>query len=267
MPLFTDQTGRKVLIPSNPQRIISLVPSQTELLCDLGLEEQVAGITKFCVHPETWFRTKTRIGGTKTIKPELIHQLQPDLIIANKEENVREQVEALAAHYPVWVSDIQELGGALDMIRQVGVITGREQQGEALASTIADRFHNLTRHLPHQEHIPAAYMIWREPWMTVGHDTFIHDMLTRCGFTNVFGQLKRYPHISIDDLKNTGCRWLLLSSEPYPFKQKHIDELQAHLPGTKIILVNGEYFSWYGSRLLGAPGYFLSLFRSDISVI
>ncbi len=118
MPIFTDQTGREVSIPSHPQRIISLVPSQTELLFDLGLEEQVAGITKFCVHPEKWFRSKTRIGGTKNIKSALIHQLQPDLIIANKEENVKEQVEELAAHYPVWVSDIHDLQSALDMIRR-----------------------------------------------------------------------------------------------------------------------------------------------------
>ncbi|MBO9632355.1 MAG: ABC transporter substrate-binding protein [Chitinophagaceae bacterium] len=267
MPLFTDQTGREVVIPSHPQRIISLVPSQTELLCDLGLEEQVAGITKFCVHPNNWFRTKTRIGGTKTIKTDLIHSLQPDLIIANKEENVKEQVEALAAHYPVWISDIHELDSALDMIRQVGTITGKAPQGEAIASRIADRFHNLASLPSPTENAPAAYLIWREPWMTIGHDTFIHDTLRRCGLTNVFGHMKRYPEISIDDLKKAGLRWLLLSSEPYPFKQKHIEELQAHLPDTSIILVDGEYFSWYGSRLLGAPDYFLSLFRPDISVI
>lgn len=267
MPFFTDQTGREVNIPAHPKRIISLVPSQTELLYDLGLEEQVAGITKFCVHPESWFRSKTRIGGTKAIKPELIHQLQPDLIIANKEENVKDQVEEMAQHYPVWVSDIHDLHSSLHMIRQVGTITGKEQQGNQLAATIAERFLNLAHALHQHENIPTAYLIWRNPWMTIGEDTFINDMLIRCGLTNVFGHLKRYPEISIEDLKQSACRWLFLSSEPYPFKQQHIDELQAHLPNTRIFLVDGELFSWYGSRLQYAPQYFLSFFKSDISVI
>lgn len=267
MPLFTDQTGRTISIPSHPQRIISLVPSQTELLYDLGLGDQVVGITKFCVHPESWFRSKTRIGGTKAIKFELIQQLRPDLIIANKEENVKEQVEELARHYPVWVSDIHDLESSLDMIRQVGIVTGKEGKGNELAARIAERFAHLAQRLPHHGNIPTAYLIWRNPWMTIGQDTFIHDMLTQCGLTNVFGHLKRYPEISIDDLKKAECRLLLLSSEPYPFKQQHIDELKVEMPHTKIILVDGEYFSWYGSRLLGAPEYFLSLLERDISVI
>lgn len=267
MPLITDQTGREININSLPQRIISLVPSQTELLYDLGLEQEVVGITKFCIHPESWFRHKTRIGGTKNIKPELIRQLQPDLIIANKEENVKDQVEALAADYPVWISDIHELEGALDMIRSVGAIAGREEKGNLLADQIRAGFGELPHLLHHHENIPTAYLIWRNPWMTIGQDTFIHDMLDRCGLTNVFGHAKRYPEISLEELRDSGCRLLLLSSEPYPFKQQHIEELQGHLPHTKIILVNGEYFSWYGSRLQGAPEYFRALFTSDISVI
>lgn len=267
MPLFTDQTGRTVSIPSGPQRIISLVPSQTELLYDLGLEEEVSGITKFCVHPDKWFRSKTRVGGTKNVKPEMVHQLQPDLIIANKEENVKEQVEELAAHYPVWVSDIHDLNSAMEMVRQVALITNREEKGQLLAEKIEADFLQLTYRLPRHENIPVAYLIWRHPWMTIGEDTFINDMLIRCGLTNVFAHLKRYPEITVRDLKESGCRWLLLSSEPYPFKQQHIHELQKELPNTKIILVDGELFSWYGSRLQYAPAYFLSLFTSDISVI
>ncbi|MGN6418880.1 MAG: helical backbone metal receptor [Pseudobacter sp.] len=267
MPLFTDQTGREIIINSLPQRIISLVPSQTELLYDLGLEQEVVGITKFCIHPQSWFRTKTRIGGTKNIKSDLIRQLQPDLIIANKEENVKEQVEALAADYPVWISDIHELEGSLDMIRRVGAITGQDEKGNLLADRIQGGFRELACLLPRHGIIPAAYLIWRNPWMTIGQDTFIHDMLTRCGVTNVFGHAKRYPEISIEELRDADCRLLLLSSEPYPFRQQHVEELQLQLPHTKIILVDGEYFSWYGSRLQGAPEYFRSLFTSDISVI
>ena len=267
MPLFTDQTGREVNITTPPKRIVSLVPSQTELLFHLGLEEEVAGITKFCVHPEQWFRSKTRIGGTKAIKPDIIHQLQPDLIIANKEENVKEQVEALAAQYPVWVSDIHDLESSLDMIRHVGDITFRASAARTLADSIAAKFAELTAALPEKEPVPTAYLIWRDPWMTVGGDTFISNMLSRCNLTNVFGQSKRYPAISIGELQASECKLLLLSSEPYPFRQKHLEELQAELPHTRILLVDGEMFSWYGSRLQFAPDYFRQLFVSGFSVI
>lgn len=258
MPLFTDQTGRELEIAVPPKRIISLVPSQTELLYHLGLGEQVAGITKFCVHPPQWFRSKTRVGGTKAIKPEIIQQLQPDLIIANKEENVKEQVLELASQYPVWVSDIHDLDTSLDMIRRVGDITCRPEQAAAIATTIAAGFSELAQQ-PHAAPIPTAYLIWRNPWMTVGGDTFISNMLAHCGLTNVFEQSKRYPAITIEELQSSGCRLLLLSSEPYPFRQQHIDELQSQLPDTRILLVDGEMFSWYGSRLQFAPDYFRQL--------
>ncbi|HET6996848.1 MAG TPA: helical backbone metal receptor, partial [Chitinophagaceae bacterium] len=136
MPSFTDQTGRKITLDKIPQRIISLVPSQTELLYSLGLNEQVVGITKFCVHPEEWFHSKTRIGGTKELKPDIIHQLKPDLIITNKEENVREQVEELAELYPLWVSDVNDVSSAFEMINQVGLMTGRQEEAAKLVAAI-----------------------------------------------------------------------------------------------------------------------------------
>ncbi len=254
--LFTDQSGRLIEIDNPPQRIISLVPSQTELLYDLGLHKEVAGITKFCIHPDDWFRNKTRVGGTKQVKMDIIHQLQPDLIIANKEENVKEQVEELSKQYPVWISDINNLADALVMIREIGCITGKEITAHNLLSQIKDKFSSLT--------VPGyrpktCYLIWKDPYMTVGNDTFIHTMLQTAGFENMFSHEKRYPEIFINDLKNDNCEVLLLSSEPFPFKQKHIDELQQQLPDTKIILVDGEMFSWYGSRLLKAPSYFAEL--------
>lgn len=254
MPLFTDQTGRTVLLQAIPQRIISLVPSQTELLHYLGLEQEVAGITKFCIHPNEWFRSKTRIGGTKNVHIDIVRRLQPDLIIANKEENVKEQVKALATEFPVWVSDVNTLDDALQMIGAVGAMVGRQQQAAELISSIQTEFELLSR--PVANTIRAAYLIWRSPYMTVGHDTFIHDMLVRCGFTNVYGDKQRYPATSIEELQRLQPQVILLSSEPYPFQQKHIDELQEHLPGAQIMLVDGEMFSWYGSRLLKVPAYF-----------
>jgi ABC-type Fe3+-hydroxamate transport system substrate-binding protein len=257
MPVYIDQLGRMVELAATPRNIVSLVPSITELLYTLQLGEQVAGITKFCVHPDSWFRQKTRVGGTKNIKTSVIHQLQPDLIIANKEENVKEQVEELAKHYPVWITDVNNLTDALEMIEQIGTITGAQAKATSLTSEINAAFNQLqtTNYQPQ-----TGYLIWRNPYMTIGNDTFIHDMLTRCGFINIFGNTTRYP--AIDTWQLTGCDLLLLSSEPFPFQQKHIDELQAHLPNTKIVLVDGEMFSWYGSRLLQAPAYFSMLLNS-----
>jgi len=236
-----------------PKRIISLVPSQTELLHYLKLDTETVGITKFCVHPESWFKEKARVGGTKTISIDKINRLQPDLIIANKEENVKEQVERLAAVYPVWVTDVNNFSDALLMIKDIGNLTGKSGAALGLIQAIRTQFDMLS---PSVSLPKTAYLIWKKPYMTIGGDTFIHDMLSQCGFDNIYANTTRYPEISIDDLENAGCQLLLLSSEPYPFKQKHIDELQRLLPKTKILLVDGEMFSWYGSRLLKSAGYF-----------
>jgi ABC-type Fe3+-hydroxamate transport system substrate-binding protein len=253
MPVYTDQLGNTVDIPSFPQRIVSLVPSQTELLFHLGLDDRVAGITKFCVHPPEWFHAKKRTGGTKTVKFEVMSALNPDLVLANKEENMKDQVEELAKHYPVWTSQVHNLDAALDMIYKVGTITGTEEKAAAIISRISAGFSNLKTQ---NQQLKTAYFIWRNPWMTIGADTFIHDMLTRCGLENIFADKTRYPEVTLDVLRNKKCELLLLSSEPYPFKQKHIAELQQELPGTKILLADGEMFSWYGSRLLESPAYF-----------
>jgi ABC-type Fe3+-hydroxamate transport system substrate-binding protein len=257
MPVYTDQLGRLVELPATPRSIVSLVPSITELLYTLQLDDQVRGITKFCVHPESWFRPKTRVGGTKNINTTVIQQLQPDLIIANKEENVKEQVNELAKQFPVWITDVNNLEDALAMIEQLGTITGTLARATSLISEINSAFTQLqtTTYKP-----KTGYLIWRNPYMTIGNDTFIHDMLTRCGFSNSFGNTTRYP--TVDTWQLSQCDLLLLSSEPFPFQQKHIDELQPHLPNTKIVLVDGEMFSWYGSRLLQAPGYFSRLLES-----
>lgn len=258
MPEFIDQTNRTVFINYPPKRIISLVPSQTELLYDLGLDEQVAGITKFCVHPESWFRHKTRVGGTKQLKMDVIHSLNPDLIIANLEENVKEQVEELMNHYPVWISDVNNLPGAYEMIAQIGRITDRNDKAEQINSLIKKEFSRLST--PGYR-LPTCYLIWKNPYMTIGGDTFINSMLDAAGFENIFKNKNRYPEVTIDELSALNVKLLLLSSEPFPFTQKHIDELQHELPDTKIMLADGEMFSWYGSRLLKAPGYFKELQR------
>jgi ABC-type Fe3+-hydroxamate transport system substrate-binding protein len=251
---YTDQLGRQVTIPLPPLRIVSLVPSQTELLYDLGVD--VAGITKFCVHPNEWFRGKPRVGGTKNISIDSIHRLSPDLIIANKEENDAAQVQALMEEFPVWVSDVKTLPDALDMIESIGLITGTQSKAAEIIHKVSAEFGGI----PMLENsVKTAYFIWKDPWMVAGGDTFINDMLKLCGLHNVFGTTNRYPTVSIQQLKDSGCQLVLLSSEPYPFKDKHIAELQEILPAAKILLVDGEMYSWYGSRLIHAPAYFRSL--------
>jgi ABC-type Fe3+-hydroxamate transport system substrate-binding protein len=257
--LFTDMTGREVAIPYPPQRIVSLVPSQTELLFDLGLDATVVGITKFCVHPEDWFRNKKRVGGTKTVHIDIVKSLRPDLIIANKEENTREQVEELAKLYPVWVSDIKTVDEGLEMIRQVGDIVGKTLEATRLAEEIKDGFGSLSTNVAPPK---VAYYIWKTPWMAAGGDTFISDVISRIGWQNVLSESKRYPEISPAALAGTGADLVLLSSEPYPFKEKHIVEIKELLPDAKVLLVDGEMFSWYGSRMKYAIAYLRELVDS-----
>jgi ABC-type Fe3+-hydroxamate transport system substrate-binding protein len=247
---------------NNPKRIISLVPSQTELLYDLGLENEVAGITKFCIHPEHWFRNKVRVGGTKDVKFDRVKALSPDLIIANKEENVKEQVEALAEIAPVHTTVISTLEDAYKMIHQIGELTHTTSRAKEIITKIETGFETLTKQLSHQSSKTCLYLIWKDPYMSVGSDTFIHDMMMRCKLSNVLVNENRYPTITPEKIKALSPEVILLSSEPYPFKEKHIAELQELLPEAMIFLADGEMFSWYGSRLQHSPAYFCSLWNT-----
>jgi ABC-type Fe3+-hydroxamate transport system substrate-binding protein len=253
-----DMMGREIIVPARPLRIISLVPSQTELLHSLGVGDRVFGITKFCVHPQEWFRSKERVGGTKNVNFERIKELKPDLIIANKEENDKAQIETLVCDYPVWISDIKDLAGALTMIRQVGALVNEEEKAVAIANDIADKFANLPKPI---NPLRAAYFIWRDPWMCAGGDTFISNMIEHMGWVNVLKDIPRYPSIELEQLIALRPEIVLLSSEPYPFKTKHIAEIKKVLPLAEVRLVDGEMFSWYGSRLLEAVRYFSELFK------
>ncbi|MFA6151572.1 MAG: helical backbone metal receptor [Chitinophagaceae bacterium] len=254
--IFTDMMNRQVEITFPPKSIISVVPSQTELLYDLGLEEEVTGITKFCIHPRKWFDSKVRVGGTKKLNLTRILKLNPDLIIANKEENTKEDIEYLASRFPVWISDIRTIDDGLKMIRAVGELTGKANAGKVLATKIRNNFSLLNKTAKPKR---IAYFIWRTPWMTVGNDTFIHDVISKTGWQNVYSDKPRYPETSVDELKNLNPELILLSSEPYPFKEKHIAELKKELPLAKIMLVDGEMFSWYGSRMELAAEYLNTL--------
>jgi ABC-type Fe3+-hydroxamate transport system substrate-binding protein len=260
MPVFKDQTGNTIRIKDAPQRIISLVPSQTELLYDLGLNEEVIGITKFCVHPKSWHQTKTRIGGTKNINIETVHQLSPDLIIGNKEENTKEQIEELGKYYPVWLSDVNTLEDAYNMIQSLSEITGTVYKAQSILQQIQVNFKRFLDTSTHHLHpLTAAYFIWKDPYMVAGSNTFIHSMMNVCGFSNIFSSSPRYPVITPMALQGKSVDCLLLSSEPFPFKEKHVKDFKVLFPGSKVLIVDGEMFSWYGSRLIHAGEYFMNL--------
>jgi len=250
MPQFTDQLNRTVEIPENPQRIVSLVPSQTELLAYLGLRDRLVGVTKFCVHPNGLKREKTIIGGTKNFHFDKIDILKPDLIIGNKEENYQDGIKKLTQKYPVWMSDIYCLEDAFEMMLGVGEITGTKEKAATLVKQLQKDFGFVS-----QKKGTAVYLIWKDPLMAVGKNTFIEDMLLKAGFENLI-QKDRYPELSNEELMGLDPDYLLLSSEPFPFKKKNLEDLSLILPRSKIILVDGEMFSWYGSRLLGTKAYF-----------
>lgn len=271
MKQVQDQTGNSFFIYSPPRRIISLVPSLTELLYSLDLDKEVIGITKFCVHPDAWFRTKTRIGGTKNVNVELVKSLQPDLVIASKEENVKEQVEAIRSFCPVYCTNITTIEDSYHVMEQVGMITDRKTKADQLIQSVQQRFAGLPVEL---KPMNAVYLIWQEPYMTIGGDTFIHDMMKLAGFHNVFALEKRYPQVTIEELQKRNIEVVLFSSEPFPFKQKHIELFSAQWIKANPLrtppllrIVDGEMFSWYGSRTLYAADYFRklreSLFLSD----
>ena len=250
---IADQLGREFSWEEAPKRIVSLVPSITELLFDLGLDEQVTGVTKFCVHPESCRREKTIVGGTKNLRTEVIRELRPDLILANKEENNREDVLRLAEEFPVFITDVSTVEDALEMIMSVGRITDRGEQSLLMCHRIIKARNEWYRHRP--KGIRTLYLIWREPWMCAGADTFIHHMMEEAGLENVV-EANRYPKTNIEEMRAIHPQLVMLSSEPYPFSDEHLHELQQELPDSRIILVDGEMFSWYGSRMQYSYPYF-----------
>lgn len=259
--VFKDQLNRTLSFSSYPKRIISLVPSQTELLFHLGLDKEVVGVTKFCIYPTDWKTRKTIVGGTKNIKIDLIKELNPDLIIANKEENDEDSLRKLMPIFPVWISDIKRLEDAFQMILSVGKITNTESTSFTWTEKIKKQFKILSL-LPKQPR-RVAYLIWNNPLMSVNQDTFIHSLLELNQWDNCFkDKLNRYPEITEEELVDSNPEMVFLSSEPFPFKDKHIDRFKQLLPESRVVLVNGEYFSWYGSRLVDSPAYFSSLHKS-----
>jgi iron complex transport system substrate-binding protein len=251
---FIDQMNRTIRLEKTPRRIVSLVPSQTELLYDLGCKDRVVGITKFCIHPDKWFREKTRVGGTKQLNFDRIAQLEPDLIIANKEENTKDDIERLALDYPVYISDISNVDDALKMIQAIGQIVNESNRAQVLSNQILNDYQSWP-----QLDGKVLYFIWANPFMVAGKNTFIGQVLSDLGLENAIDDPNaRYPELSELELSQLDLEYVFLSSEPFPFKEKHIKRLEK-LTQSKVLLVDGEMFSWYGSRMLKMKSYFETL--------
>lgn len=228
-----------------------MVPSQSELLWDLGLRSELIGITKFCIHPDEMFTTVQRVGGTKNLNLDVIRELKPDLIIANKEENEKEQIEILQKEFNVHVTEIYTLEDSYKMIEEVGAMVGKKESALELVKNIKKQFSTLS--------IPAVrkkvlYLIWKNPYMAAGENTIIDNLMEQAGYENCISK-SRYPEITLAEIEKLNPELIFLSSEPYPFKTKHIGEFSS-LKNANAVIVDGEMFSWYGSRLLKAPGYY-----------
>ena len=264
MKKFTDQLGKDHHFASVPKRIVSLVPSQTETLFDLGLENCIYGITKFCIHPAHFIKEKTIVGGTKKINFDKISALNPDIIICNKEENTKEIVEILSQICPVWVTDIITLEHNYQMILDFGKIFGVENNANKIIEVIKHNLLKLSNLRKNNLFKNVAYLIWKNPWMAVGHHTYINEMLLLNHCNSAFNNSEifdgRYLEFEFSQLKNLDLDYIFLSSEPFPFKSKDAIEIQ-NLTGVKTILVDGEMFSWHGSRLIKALDYFAELVK------
>jgi ABC-type Fe3+-hydroxamate transport system substrate-binding protein len=243
MKWLSDQMQRTLTVENTPQRVISLVPSVTEYLLDLDVE--VVGRTKFCIHPAEKVKEIPIIGGTKKFRFEEIRALNPDLIIGNKEENYKTGIETLEREFSIWMSDIATIDQGIEMMQALGSVLNREKKSEQLIGQIRNRFDQFF----HTKKGEVVYFIWQNPWMAAGRGTYIHEMLSHLGYKNLIED-SRYPEMSEEDLMTIDPEIVLLSSEPFPFKEKHVEKLSQLLPKAEIRLVNGEFYSWYGTRVL-----------------
>ena len=256
--LYIDQLGRKIELDKTPERIVSLVPSQTELLYYLGIKP--VGQTIFCIHPESEFKSSNKVGGTKKLQLGKIRALQPDLIIGNKEENTKEQIEALSDEFPVWMSEINSVDDALDFITRIGSILGKSNECINLKLMIQS---GLNRLIAPTYKLSYIYLIWKDPYFAVASGTYINSVLDRGGFINALANKTRYPEITIEQINQLQPDCVMLPSEPFPFKQEHVEALQKEVPKSHVVPVDGEILSWYGSKMLEAPDYLMKI-NSDI---
>jgi len=233
---------------------VSLVPSTTETLAELGVREQVVGRTRYCVHPQPWVDEVPTVGGTKDPDLARIEELSPDLIVANREENKPAHFDALDGIAPLWVAYPRDVSGSLADVLELGALVGVPRIGRDLVARIAEARADLAVTVDGRAPFRYAYLIWRDPWMAVNDDTFIAALLAEAGGRNALGaHAERYPQVALDELREADPDIVFLPSEPYAFTEGHAAELAELAPRAR--LVDGEMLSWHGSRLLAAFPY------------
>ena len=270
MPLgpFRDASEATLVLSAVPRRIVSLVPSITEILFALGVGDAVAGCTIYCTEPAEGVAAKARVGGEKNPALDAIRALGADLVIANVEENLREHVEALRGWgIPVYVTYPRTVADGIRLVRELGELTGAAGRGAAIAAALEA---DLARALGARGAGPRPRVfcpIWRRPYMAVGGDTYANDMLSVCGGDNVFaGGAARYPTVTLEEVAAAAPDVILLPDEPYRFRRAHVADFAPFpdMPAVargKIHLVDGKLLTWYGPRIGAALGELGALLR------
>jgi ABC-type Fe3+-hydroxamate transport system substrate-binding protein len=268
----TDATGQVLTPAREPRRIVSLIPSVTETLFALGLGDAVIGVTAYCVEPREDVRRKTKVGGQKNPALEVIRDLAPDLVVANVEENLKEHVERLREWgIPVWVTYPRTVDDGIRMIRELGELTGRRARADAIAGGLDALLAETRARSAGRAPVRVFYPIWRDPTMTIGADTYIHDMLAVCGGANVFGDRpERYPTITLEEVRAARPEVIVLPDEPFRFRRAHVADFSAYadIPAVRdgrIHLMDGKLFCWYGPRIADALRTLPALFSGDSS--
>ena len=265
-----DASGVLVALPARPSRIVSLIPSVTELLFALGLEERIAGVTIFCSEPRDRVSKKAKVGREKDPDPARIQALAPDLVIANIEENRRDVVDALrAAGVPVWVTFPRTVAQGIALVRELGDLTDTAPVARALAESLEAAHARVTARIGGRARARVFCPIWRGPYMTINGDTYVNDVLWTCGGENVFARsADRYPTITLEDVRAAGPDVILLPDEPYRFRAAHLADFTplTDVPAVRtgrIHLVDGKLLSWYGPRIGEALDRLPALFFAD----
>jgi len=253
--IFKDDLGYQVMIPDQPRRIISLCPSITETLFELGAGKQVAGLTSYCIHPYKKTKKKTKIGGPRNPDIPGILDLDPDLVITSREENRQEDVDILRKKLPVITFDVKSIESSRNMILKLGLITWRLKPAMNYVQKLDKLLHIKA---PLHEAYSVLYLVWKDPWMAAGHGNYICDLMKSQGFINVLPEhSRRYPVIHPAEIVQPD--FIFLSSEPFPFNSEHLEETSIIFGGTKTVLVDGEMFGWYGTRIIRAIPYIRAL--------
>jgi ABC-type Fe3+-hydroxamate transport system substrate-binding protein len=259
MAARVDASGVAIELVRPPRRIVSLVPSVTETLCRLGLADALVGITVYCVEPREVVGTKIRIGGEKNPDLEKIRGLEPDLVIANIEENLRDHVETLRSwSIPVWVTYPRTVAEGIRLIADLGSVTGTDARATEMLGEIEPLYERVVTAAARRPAVAVFYPIWRGPYMTINRDTYIHDMLRVCGGRNVFAdRSERYPAVTLDEVAAQRPAVILLPDEPFRFRRAHLADFSgyADVPAVRegrIHLVDGKPFSWHGPRIADA---------------